>query len=340
MSTSSPHRLARESQNENALSIKDGYEFEKRWPRRRGKYEIETQCSKCRWWFDSFDPSANACGKCLNSLPVNGTETPDSLIPIPLDEVSQTVPNSSPWFGTEVENVQSARFEDPGGSSTQYQTNGQDFGITANHPRFPGIISSPPVECMPDQLWGQEYDMFPYLSDSAGISSTFEEYTQNQTYEQGYSMPPSLSYYPTTAPNSSEMYTANRTVMREPSSSSHLSLYSEITLNPPLDNTPSQPGQKFVDHGVNTTAQGPIRRTSLKNAGSTAPYLRPLRPLLPREPSPDESPSTTTTTQLHHDNHKRQSGNKAPARRRGSSSTTTSPRNQSPKSYRPIARKP
>ncbi|KAI1305662.1 hypothetical protein F5Y03DRAFT_406281 [Xylaria venustula] len=336
MSASSP-RPARKSQIDNARPIKDGYEFEKRWPRRRGKYEIETQCRLCRWWFDSFDPSADTCGKCLNSLSVNETEAKEPLIPMPLNEVSQAVPTPLPWFETEISNYQA---DTPCISGTQYRTNEQDSSITANYPYFPEIISGPPVDYIPDQLWGQGYDLFPYVSPSFGISSPFEEYTQNQTYEQGYSMSPNLSYYPTTAPNLSEMYTSSRTLVQEHDASSHLTPYSEATSNPPLGDTPSRSGQNFIDQEVNTTAQAPTQKTNLQNSGRTAPYLRPLRPLLPRDPFPDEFPSTTTTTQLQDDNHEREPGNKVPVRRRGSSSTTTSPRNQSSKSYRPIARKP
>ncbi|KAI1117358.1 hypothetical protein F5Y14DRAFT_380943 [Nemania sp. NC0429] len=42
----------------------DQYEWARRWPRRRGGFEIEKQCARCRWWFDSFDPQCTKCHIC------------------------------------------------------------------------------------------------------------------------------------------------------------------------------------------------------------------------------------------------------------------------------------
>ncbi|KAI0914283.1 hypothetical protein F4823DRAFT_398024 [Ustulina deusta] len=340
----------REIKNDSTWPVRDGYEFDKRWPRRRGRYEIETQCSGCQWWFDSFDPSATKCRICSTPQPVEKTEAPKTPVPMPLvqqNEVPQAVPNPLPWFGTSVENAQldwSTPPCAPGGGSTQYQMHGQDFGTTLSPPHSYGIISGPPAGYMPYQFWGQDYGISPNLPYSAGsFSNPVGGYTQNETYEQGYNVLPNPPYYPTTTPNVLGIYTPNQALTQEYDTPSNQSLYSGAAFSPQPAYIPHQtrstedpkPGNTS-GQGVNMPSQGRKRRTKLGNTKTTTSHLRPLRPLLPREPAPDKTPSTATVQPRDKDN-KRESDNKSPARQSGRLSENKSSgidNSQSPKPNR------
>ncbi|KAI1425916.1 hypothetical protein F5Y12DRAFT_326545 [Xylaria sp. FL1777] len=287
----------------------DTSEFEKRWPTRRGHYEIETQCSQCHWWFDSFDPGADKCCKCVYPLPIGETGEPNPLAPMPpiqQNEVPPAASNPSPWPGTFVEDMPL----DPALTPSD-QTYGQGFEVIPTAPYFTGTISSPPGGDMPAQMWGQDYSISPCLPYCAEptIPSFVEAYTQNQTYEQGYNMSLNSFYYPMTPPKPSKMYTLDQTMVQECDTPSHLSLYPGSSLN-----------------------SLPTRR---KNRTFSPPSV--LRKLLPRLPLQDELSSNFALSDKH------VSGGTSlewlgPPRRR-SHQERKKPRNRSPKPNTSAAKK-
>ncbi|KAK5631070.1 hypothetical protein RRF57_006785 [Xylaria bambusicola] len=291
-------RISRRRKADNARPVRDGYEYERRWPRRRGRYEIETQCTGCQWWFDSFDPDAKKCHICATPpLPlVKKTETPNTRMPIPTstvqqNEAPQTASNPSPWLGTPLDTTQlewGMPTYEAGGSSTQYQTYPQDLGASFGQSCSPGIASSSLVGYLPNQLWGQDHGMLPYSLNELG--------------GQGYN---NMSHTPasdfTTSPNSSG-YISNLMLTQKYDTPSSPFTNFEQTHNLPPDNMPNQIGslgyaQPWDTLGLGITmpsqeANGGAGSNTSNSTSSRLRPLRPLRPLLPREPPADDTASS------------------------------------------------
>ncbi|KAI1753628.1 hypothetical protein F4782DRAFT_529511 [Xylaria castorea] len=251
------------------------YTVERRWPRKRGGYEIETRCSICRWFFDSFDPERKLCHLCLEG----NLQPPldDASIPSPTiqqSEVPQTLPD--PLHSFDVPGVENTQLD-----NTQYQAYGQGYGAAYDPAYSQGTLSGFPGGCnIPGQMWAPGYDMSLNSSDPTG------GYRQDQAYGQGYVTSPDLSFSSGTMSNPLVGYTPSQGWGQE---------YGNMPINPSSSfGTLSNPTGGYIqnqnyyqeDSAFSNIPQHP------NEAETTSPERKPLRPLLPRErktPRPSES---------------------------------------------------
>ncbi|KAH8159731.1 hypothetical protein CIB48_g8522 [Xylaria polymorpha] len=262
---------------------------ERRWPLKRGGYAIEKQCSVCRYWFDSFDPERRRCHVCLDSKEDTPPPPVNTSIPNPAvqqSEVPQALLNPLPLFDVPaVENTQL--------DNTQYQQYGQGCIASPDLPFSTGMMSSLSGGYnMPNQMWGQGYDMSLNSSEFAGVmSDPMGGYTQNQMYGGGYLMSPDLSFPSGTMSNPLGMYTPDQQWGQEfnmPLDPSNSFGTLQCTTGGYMQNQAYQQGN---GSSFDNFPQNSYEGIQPKMAQPTVPKPKPLRPLLPRDknaPPPPE----------------------------------------------------
>ncbi|TRX89541.1 hypothetical protein FHL15_009585 [Xylaria flabelliformis] len=241
------------------------YSMERRWPRKRGGYNIEKQCSACKWFFDSFDPECEVCHSCSEGAP----QPPQVEASIPILTAQQSeVPRALPYplqsFG--VPGVANTELGD-----TQYQAYGQGYEAGFDPTYSQGTLSNLPGGYnIPGQIWAQGYDMSFTSSDPMG------GFTQNQAFAQGHVALPDILYPSETMSNPLAEYTPNQQQGQEcsmpidPSSSFGTQSYS-------TGGYIQNPNYYQGDGSSSTLSQHP---------DVPVPIAKPLRPILPRERTP------------------------------------------------------
>ncbi|KAF2964446.1 hypothetical protein GQX73_g9122 [Xylaria multiplex] len=256
------------------------YRFEKRWPRKRGGYEIEKQCSKCQFYYDSFDPSADKCRVCLGegSKPPSNKKpsAPNTKVPVPpltqrTEPLEAAVPaplslsngiSQLDWFA-----------HAPGSGSLQYQTSGQDRGAS----------------CVPDGIpIHLEYTSNANLARCFSVPSSPSGSVHNNLIDPIHS----IIADPVNNYNYFQQYTLGGCDFINPSQ-----LLGGAP-NPLGGYTPGQPQgtgyctpRSTYHEGIGPSSQGPREGSDMSSARTTIPRLRQL---LPRATSPKETPSTVT----------------------------------------------
>ncbi|KAI0865207.1 hypothetical protein F4860DRAFT_348364 [Xylaria cubensis] len=283
------------------------YCTERRWPRKRGGYKIEKQCSACKWFFDSFDPEREVCHPCSKGDP----QPPqiEASIPIPTAQQSE-VPRALPYplQSFDVPGVADTELGD-----TQYQAYGQGYGAAFDPTYSQGTLSSLPGGYnIPGQTWEQGYDMSFTSSDPTG------GFIQNQAFAQGHIALPDLLYPSEIISNPLVEYTPNQqrgqecSMPTDPSSSFGTQSYS-------TGGYIQNPNYYQGDGSSSTLSQHPV---------APVPVAKPLRPILPRERTPQhpaepESKDDDNNSQSHESSAycarcKGKPANKNVAKKRGS----------------------
>ncbi|KAI0460005.1 hypothetical protein F5B21DRAFT_454954 [Xylaria acuta] len=254
------------------------YGAEKRWPKKRGGYKIEKQCSVCTWWFDSFDPERKMCHLCLEGNPQQPPVTASMPDPtVQQSEVPQELLDSLQLFDVPV--VGNTQLD-----NTQYHACGQGFGATFVPAYFPETLSSLAGGGynMPSPMWTPGYDMSPGSSDFAGtMSDPAGGYTQGQTYGQGYITSPTLSFSSTMS-NPLGVYTPSQQWGHEYNMSSDPSCSFGTLPGPTGGYTQNYQGD---GSSFSSLPQQPNEGIQPNEAGARAPKSKPLRRLLPRDKS-------------------------------------------------------
>ncbi|KAI0490499.1 hypothetical protein F4859DRAFT_520286 [Xylaria cf. heliscus] len=268
---------------------------DRRWPRKRGGYKIEKQCSVCKWWFDSFDPERKTCHKCPKGDPQPPPVNASMLNPNLLQSaVPRALPN--PWQLFDMSGVENMQLD-----NTQYRAYGQGYGTTFD-PGYPsGTLPSLSAGYnMPNQMREQGYDMSLGSSDFSGTMSGLAGiYTQDQPYGQGYITSPDLSdssfsatlsdplgeymFSPPIGCTPDQQWGQDYNMPVDPS-------YSFGTLPYPISGyMESQTSYQGEGSSFSSPPQEPNQVVKPNEAGATASKLRPLRPLLPSIlPKPDD----------------------------------------------------
>ncbi|KAI0552094.1 hypothetical protein F4679DRAFT_592603 [Xylaria curta] len=254
-----------------ASTIPDSYNqhsMDGRWPRKRGGYRIEKQCSVCKWFFDSFDPEREVCHLCRKGDPP--PPQVDASIPSPIvqqSNVLQALPNPLPSFDVPgVANTQSG--------NTQYQAYGQRYGSASDPTYSQGTYSSlPGGPYKPGQIWAQSY-----MSSSSPYPT--EGLIQDQAFAQGYIASPDLSFPSEAISNPRVEYTPNQQWGQA---------YSSMPIDPSSSfGTPPYPTGGYIPN--QNYYQGDGSSSALprhpEKAKPPVRVAKPLRPLLPRERTP------------------------------------------------------
>ncbi|KAJ3573191.1 hypothetical protein NPX13_g4791 [Xylaria arbuscula] len=332
--SSPPSRVVkRKAKADRARPARDAYEHEKRWPRRRGRYEIEAQCIECKWFFDSFDPDAKKCRICDPPPPpppplVETTKAPatEQLSIMQQNQAPQTASNPSTWSETPGEATQlqwSIPAHEAGGDSAQYQAYPQDLQASLGPVHSPGMVSSPPIGYLSNQVWGQDYVMSPPLPYSDGSNqSLMGSYLPKGPCEQGYNIPSSPPSYLTTSPSNHSMFPANQGLTQGYNALSSPFTYFDPAQTQTQAEEYPQPGDTS-GLGITLPSQEASEGSGANKPQATIPSfrpLRPLRPLLPRE-TPLDNTASTITDQPQKDDHKSSSRSKAATRFRRSLNT-------------------
>ncbi|KAI0411419.1 hypothetical protein F5X98DRAFT_54848 [Xylaria grammica] len=303
----------------------NGYEFSKRWPRKRGNYEIEKQCSQCRWWFDSFNPKANTCSVCLQQEPeplaaqeTDASNTQAETAPSPPSSFSPVVGNPQLNIVTQynyASTTGNTYYQTPGhdsnlpysgwtspnpggppnpgeppyfreGYAPQPQTSAQPYGLSNN---LGGIINNSLVGSLHNPMAGSTH---PHACCIHNRNNS-----NNPEYEDFLKMPVNPPYNPGTTPHYPGMYTPNETWAQGHNMASNRCFNTNEEPGPwgaPIPNQTQDTGQ-YVPHntgneGAGVPSMGLGEEVGPDDAWATQSQLRRL---LPRGPLPKTKPSTS-----------------------------------------------
>ncbi|KAI1745993.1 hypothetical protein F4680DRAFT_463363 [Xylaria scruposa] len=291
------------------------YSTERRWPRKRGGYKIEKQCSACKWFFDSFDPEREVCHLCPKGYPP--PPQVDASIPSPTvqqSELPQALPNPLQSFDVPgVANTQSG--------DTQYQAYGQGYGSASDPTYYQRALSSlPRGHDIPGQIWAQGYDMS--FNSSYPTEGLIQD--QDQAFAQGYVAFPDLSFPSEAVSNPLVEYTPNQQWRQG---------YGSMPIDPSSSfGTQSYPTGGCIQNQNCYQGDGASSAPSQHPDKAKTPVriAKPLRPLLPRERTPQRPAESESESKDNDDNSqskecgpyraplKRKSAHKDVATKRGS----------------------
>ncbi|KAJ2986893.1 hypothetical protein NUW58_g4814 [Xylaria curta] len=259
---------------------------ERRWPLKRGGYNIEHQCRRCQWWFDSFDPERTLCHLCLEEEPQGSSEGASTSMPtVQRTEITPGAPSTSSLFDLPAaENMQL--------SNSQYQLYGQEYGATPNPAISPGMATGVSGEYMPmpSQIWQQGYGMSLGVSNfDMTISDPEGGFMQNQTYGEEYmGLDPNLFSEISLDPLA--MYAPDQLWMQGNNNIPFDSSYA-------LGAVPFPEGGGTHDQGHGTSLNNPLHfageEVGLNNTGTLQPLLPSTAPAEVSHPAPALAPAHT-----------------------------------------------